>query len=204
MVVEDVRDGRRQVAVVLLVRLLVGLLQQIELELRPDLHVEAERLRALDLRAQHLARRRPHRRAVAPRHVAQNERRPLEPRDPPQRRQVGDELEVAVPALPRGELVAGHRIHLHLERQQVVAALRAVPVVDLLEEEVAVQALAEQPSLHVGERHDHRVDRRVGAKLFKRQHGAKPPSVEPDDRRHAWTTLTLRGPAPSRPFGPQP
>ena len=34
--------------------------------------------------------------------------------------------------------------------------LRAV--VDLLEEEVAVQALAEQPALHVGERHDHRVD----------------------------------------------
>jgi hypothetical protein len=45
-----------------------------------------------------------------------------------------------------------------------------VAVIHLLEEEVAMQALAEQPSLHIGEGHDHRVDRRIGAQLFERHH----------------------------------
>jgi hypothetical protein len=44
-----------------------------------------------------------------------------------------------------------------------------VAVLHLLEEEVAVQALSEQPALHVGERHDHRVDRRIRAQLVERQ-----------------------------------
>src|SRR5205823_3981014 len=73
-------------------------------------------------------------------------------------------------SLPRRDLVAGHGIHLHIECQQVVATLRAMAVVDLLEEEVAVEALAEQTPLHVRERHDHRVDRSVGAELVQRQH----------------------------------
>ena len=170
VVVEDVRHRRRQVAVALRVRLLVRLAQQVELELRADHHVEPERARPLDLRAQHLARRRTHRRAVVPLDVAEDERRRLEPRDPPQRRQIRRQVEVAVPALPRRELVARHRVHLHVEREQVVAALGAVPVLDLLEEEVSVQALAEQPPLHVGERHDHRVDRLIRAQLLERQH----------------------------------
>ena len=155
------------------VRLRVRLLEQVELELGADHRREAERLRPLDLRAQHLARRRRHRRAVVPADVAEDERGRLEPGDPPQRREVGLEREVAVAPLPARELVARHRIHLHLEREQVVAALDRVPGVDLLDEELAVQALAQQPSLHVGEGDDDRVDRarlHVGLQLVEAQH----------------------------------
>ena len=157
------------------VRLGVGLLEQIELELGAEHRREAERLRPLDLRAQHLARRGRHGRAVVPADVAEDERRRLEPRDPPQRRQVGREREVAVAALPARERVARDRIHLHLEREQVVAALDRVARADLLDEELAVQALAQQPALHVGERDDDRVDRarlHVGPQLVEAQHEA--------------------------------
>ena len=105
--------------------------------------------------------------------VAEDERGRLEPRDPAQRRQIGLQREVAVAALPARELVAGHRIHLHLEREQVVAALDRVAGADFLDEELAVEALAHEPPLHVGERHDDRVDRarlHVGLQLVEAKH----------------------------------
>ena len=108
-----------------------------------------------------------------PADVAENERGRLEPRDPPQRRQVGPNVEVAVALLPARERVARHGIHLHLEREQVVAALDPVPRVHLVEEELAVQALPEQPALHVREGDDDRVDRpalHVRPQLLEAQH----------------------------------
>ena len=81
----------------------------------------------------------------------------------------GDDPEVAVSLLPVGHLVAGDRIHLHVEREQVVAALD--PVVDDLVEEVGdVDPLADEPALHVGEGGHDRVDRarlRLGAQLAR-------------------------------------
>ena len=188
VVVEDVRDRRRQVAVVLVVRLLVGLLQQIELELRADHRLEPARLRALDLRAQHLTRRgdapatrRPRRRrtgpAPCPRATASAAASPG--REPARSRRT---------RAPRTPSRTPARVHLHVEREQVVAALGAVPVLDLLEEVIALLPLPDQPALHVGERHDDRVDRGIGAELVKRQH-----------RRSllgAGTKLTLRGRRP--------
>ena len=174
VVVEDVRHRRRQVAVVLRVRLGVGLLEQEELELRADHRRAAERLGPLDLAAQHLARRGRDRRAVEPVHVAEDECRRLEPRDPPQRREIRGEGEVAVAALPARDLVAGHGIHLHLEGEQVVAPLDAV-LGAVLEEVLGMHALAEQPALHVGERDDDRVDRAaldVRPQLLEGQHRA--------------------------------
>ena len=172
MVVEDVGHRRRQVAVVLLVRLGVGLLEQVELELGAEHRLEARRPRPLDLRREHLARRGDDRRAVLPGDVAEHERRPLEPRDAAQRREVGPQVEVAVAALPARHRVAGLRVHLHVEREQVVAALE--PVLDrLVEEEVRLLALAHQPALHVGEGADDRVDRaglHLGGELLERQH----------------------------------
>ena len=159
VVVEDVRHRRRQAGVLLLVRLLEGLAEEIELELAAHHRREAERGRALELRLQHLARRRLHRRPVVPLHVAEHERRRLEPRDAAERRQVGPDVEVAVALLPARERVARHRVHLHLEREQVVAPLHPVPRVHLLEEELGVEALPHQPALHVGEGDDDGVDR---------------------------------------------
>ena len=78
VVVEDVRDRGGEVAVVLRVRLLVGLLEEVELELRADHRREAELGGALDLapaapgggrarRASRRARRRRRGRAPSPR-----------------------------------------------------------------------------------------------------------------------------------------
>ena len=94
-----------------------------------------------------------------PQHVAEDERSRLEPRDPAQRVEVRGEPEVAVATLPAGDLVPGNGVHLHLEREQVVAALDRVPGLELLQEELAVDPLAHQAALHVGERDDDRVDR---------------------------------------------
>ena len=58
VVVEDVRHRGREVVVVLRVRLEVGLAEEEELELRAEHRLEAELARLLDLRLQHLARRR--------------------------------------------------------------------------------------------------------------------------------------------------
>ena len=60
-------------------------------------------------------------------------------------------LEVAVAPLPRGHLVAVDRVHVDVDREQVVAALGAV-VDDVVEEVPRGQALALKASLHVGER----------------------------------------------------
>ena len=171
VVVEDVRHRRGQAAEVLVARLLECLLEQVELELGAELGLEPRCLGAIDLRLQHLPRRGRDRRAVVPPDVAEDERRPLEPGDPPHRREVGLHDEVAVPALPARDRVAGHRVHLHLEREQVVAALGPV-LPDPVEEEIAVKALPQQPSLHVGEGHDDGVERLVGAQVVQRQHRA--------------------------------
>jgi hypothetical protein len=59
----------------------------------------------------------------------------------------------------------------------VVAALDGVLGVHLVEEEVAMQALAEQASLHVGECDHDRVDLAGGDKILElgvRQHGGDP------------------------------
>ena len=113
-----------------------------------------------------------------PLHVAEDERGRLEPRDPPQRREVGHDVEVAVALVPARDLVPRHGVHLHLEREQVVAALDGVLRVEhLLDEELAVEPLAHQASLHVGERDDDRVDltgRNLLPQLVGAQHRRDP------------------------------
>src|SRR5687768_2019028 len=104
-------------------RLLVRLLEQEELELRAEHRVEPELGGPLELSLQDLARRGGDRGAVVPRDVAEYERRPFQPGNPAQRAEIGNEPEVAVAPLPARDLVPRDRIHLHLEREQVVAAL---------------------------------------------------------------------------------
>src|SRR5581483_3099240 len=149
-------------------------------ELGAEHRLEAERAAALDLRAQHLAGRRPDRLAVRPCDVAQDERRLLEPRDAAQGREVGDHPEVAVPALPVRHRVARDGVHLHVEREQVVATLDRLAVTGRLHEELGVEALPHQAALHVGEGDDHRVDAAVldlAREVLARQHRLARPGL---------------------------
>ena len=106
-------------------------------------------------------------------HVSEHKCRSLEPWDPTQRREIGTDIEIAVPLVPARERVAGHRIHLHLEREQVVAPFDAVIRIVLVEEELGVEALPHQATLHVGEGDDDGVDGTalgVGPQLIDAQH----------------------------------
>ena len=161
----------------------VRLLEEIELELGAHHRREAELRHAFHLRAEHLARGRLHGRAVVPLHVAEHECGRLEPRDAPQRRHVRPHPEVAVALLPARDLVARHRVHLHLEREQVVAALDRVPGLHLVDEELRVEPLAQQTTLHVREGDDHRVDlarRDELLQLLESQHCGDPKPVPSD------------------------
>ena len=112
-----------------------------------------------------------------PLHVAEDERGRLEPRDPAERVEVGLQLEVAVPLLPARDLVSRDRVHLHVEGEQVVAALYLVPVADLLDEVLAVESFSHQATLHVGEGDDDGVDRSgldLAGELVQAQHGGDP------------------------------
>ena len=71
--------------------------------------------------------------------------------------EVEDELEVAIAALPGADGVAVHGVHVHVDGQQVVAALGAV-LEHGVEKELGVDPLALQPALHVRERDHDGVD----------------------------------------------
>src|SRR4051794_7407930 len=106
--------------------------------------------------------------------VGENQRGAVEPGDAAQRRHVWLDPEIAVAVLPVRHLIAGERLHIHVEGEEVVAALHAVSR-HLIEEILDLDPLAEQPPLHVGECSDDRVDRPVLAGLaqvVEREHAA--------------------------------
>ena len=89
-------------------------------------------------------------------HVAEDKRRRLEPRHARQRHHVGLHDEVAVALLPVGDRVARHRLHIDVVGKEIVAAMRLL--VRGGEEVLRLEALADQPPLHVDEAGEHRVD----------------------------------------------
>jgi hypothetical protein len=203
------RAGQRVVDVVLVRRLqppvplvpggLVGVAEDDELQLGAHQRHQVALGQAVELAAQHLAGRRHHRRSVLPLDVAQHQRRALVPRHQPQRGQVGPQHEVAVAPLPRRHGVAVDGVHVDVHRQQVVAGLGGVGH-HLVEEVAHVAALALQPALHVGERHQHRVDRaqlRHLAELVDGQRGGRGRhAVTPTRGRPRWRPAPRPCPGP--------
>jgi hypothetical protein len=138
-------------------RLVEGLLEEVELELRRRLDEEPLLLRALDLPAEHPARRFFDRLALLRVDVAEDERRLRQPRQEPPRGEVRDQLHVAVPPLPRGELEPGQRLHLHVHGEEIDAGVHPVGE-HVIEEIAAHDALAHEPSEAVGEYREHGID----------------------------------------------
>src|SRR6185369_4973544 len=103
VIVLEVSRYRGEAVVALGARLVEGFLEEVELELRRRLDEEPLLLRALDLPAEHPARRFFDRLALLRVDVAEDERRLRQPWQEPPRGEVRDQLHVAVPSLPRGE-----------------------------------------------------------------------------------------------------
>ena len=89
------------------------------------------------------------------------------PGNDPQGVEIGSEREVAVAALPRREVVAGDRVHLDVDAEEVGARLGSV-VEDVFEEVDRAAALALEAALHVGHGDEHGVDPAVGHHLAQR------------------------------------
>ena len=103
--------------------------------------------------------------------VGEHQRRPRQPRQTPQRRHVGLHDEIAVALLPVGGRVAGHRLHVDVVGEQIVAAVGLL--VRPLEEILGLHALADQAPLHVGKGDDDGIDLAVADRrlqFLERQH----------------------------------
>ena len=151
VVIHDVAGGWTRIAVATIGEFLVAVLEEVELQLRPGLHRESHVVGLRELVLQDLSRRDRHRRPVLlVGDVADHHHRLFEPRAHPQRGHVGDHPEVAVAGLPARVVVAGQRLHLHVDRQQVQAGVQSLVPEDLLQEEVGQHALAHEPTLEIG------------------------------------------------------
>jgi hypothetical protein len=93
--------------------------------------------------------------------VGHHERGRLLPRHKPERVEVGPHREVAVAARPRRHLVAVDRVHVDVDREQVVAALGAL-LGDDVEEVPGREPLALEAPLHVRDGQEHGVHRALG------------------------------------------
>ena len=156
VIVLDVGAGRLEPLIALGRRRLVGLVEQVELELGGAEGAHLLGREALHLALEHGARRMRHVVLVVVEHVAQHQRRAFEPGHLAQRGEVRLEDEIAVALVPARRRVARHRLHVDVVGQQVVAAVRLL--VRAVDEILGLEALADQPPLHVDHRHQHRVD----------------------------------------------
>ena len=75
----------------------------------------------------------------------------------PHGRQIRLDDEIAIALLPARRLVAGHRLHIDVVGEQIVAAMRLL--IGAVGEILRMEALADEPPLHVGESRDDRIDR---------------------------------------------
>jgi hypothetical protein len=157
VVVLDVPAGALEAFVGLGARLIIGLVEHVELELGRHVDPEAQLTGAGDLAFEDRTRAVRHVFAMVVDHVAEHQRRAREPGDPPQRRQIGPDREVAVAQIPGRRRVARHRLHVHIQRQEVVAGVHLVH--HLVEEVVPGDPLADQPALHVDEAGEDGIDR---------------------------------------------
>ncbi len=89
-------------------------------------------------------------------HIAKDEGRAFLPGNAAERLHVGLQREVTVAALPGGRLVARHRLHIDVKRQQIIAGMRLL--MGAVAEEGRVKALAREPPLEIGEAGDDGVD----------------------------------------------
>src|SRR5215471_10304176 len=157
VVVLEVARDRREAVVPLRPCLVERLAEQVQLELGRGFHEQTPLLCALDLTPQHDARRLLDGLSVLGVNVAEHQGGPGQPRDHPPRRQVRDELHVAVAAFPRRELEPGQRLHLHVDGEEVDAGVEPLRQ-HVVEEIAADHALAHEPAEMIRTDRQHGID----------------------------------------------
>ncbi len=200
-VVDVVLVDRREVVPAGVGGVLVAGVEGDELQLGAGEGLPAVLGAAVELAAQDPARRLGDGGVVGPLEVALHERSSGQVGEQPGGALVEHELHVAVPALPRRDRVPVDGVHVDIDGEQVVAALGAVSD-HVVGEVAAVQPLALQPALHVGEPDDDRVDRAVvdaTQQVLHREMAvvAQVGHVGPIPRGHAAARPCRRSAAPS-------
>ncbi|MNN15237.1 hypothetical protein D3C81_1283380 [compost metagenome] len=89
-------------------------------------------------------------------HVAQHQRRAFKPGHSAQGAHVRLENEVAIAFTPTGSGVTGHRFHVDVVGQQVIAAVGFLMAA--VDKELYLEALADQAALHVDHAGQDRID----------------------------------------------
>ena len=101
--------------------------------------------------------------------AAQDQRGSSLPWHKTQRGKIGPPFEIAESLFPIRQLESIQRVHLDVDGEQVVAAVRAV-FRDVLQKEIARETLADESSEHIGKGDDDGVDRAslyLGGELFE-------------------------------------
>ena len=169
MVVLDVPAGGLELVVALVAGGAVIVVEDVELELGRHAGGEPALRQAGQLRLQDGARAVRQFDPLMVADIAHDEGGARQPGDHVQGREVRLDDEVAVAFVPRGRGEARDRLHLHVDREQVVAG---VPLVlDRIQKEPAGDPLADQPALHVGEGGDDGVDLAVLDQGLELGHG---------------------------------
>jgi hypothetical protein len=157
VVVDAVIARRLQPGVARCIRVVVGGVEEEEFQLAGRLAGQAERGQAVHLLAEHGARRLDDGLAVLVVQVADDHRGGGLPGEQAHGGKVGLHAEVAEPGLPVGQREAVERVHLDVEGEEVIAAVRAA-VGDVVEEVVGGEPLADEAAENVGEDDDNGVD----------------------------------------------
>ncbi len=142
-------------------RLLIGVVEEEELELGGAAHAQTALGGPLELASQDLPGRHLDRRALLVGQVAHHHGSASEPRDAPSRRVVGPADKISVAGVPVREAVTRERGHVDVDGEQVVARLDPV-LGDMGSEEVRGHPFAHRASVHIRESHHDGVDGPVG------------------------------------------
>ena len=156
VVILDVAAGRLQILEALFLSRGIGFVEKIELQLAGAEGPAVLGRQPLDLAFQDVARGVRNRFAVMVGHVAQHQGRALQPRQAAQGLHIRLQDEVAVALLPVGRGVTGHRLHIDVVGQQIVAGMGFL--IAMLHEKGGMEALADQPAELIRHRHHHGVD----------------------------------------------
>src|SRR5437667_2413271 len=102
---------------------MISLIEQIKLQLAGAAAGESLLFQKLELLPQNRAWRLPHERAIVPNVIANDKRSTSLPGDHTQGFQVWAKGEIAKTGFPARDLEAVQRVHLHVNRQQIIAAM---------------------------------------------------------------------------------